>query len=126
VVNQNGRVGIGTASPTEKLGVNGTIRAKEIKVDSGPWPDYVFEEDYNLKSLPEIEAFIKTNKHLPGIPNQQQIKEEGVSLGEMNRKLLEKVEELTLILIANEKEVNQMNMKLEQLALEIKKLRSKN
>lgn len=99
----NGNVGIGAANPTEKLAVNGTIRGKEIKVESGPWPDYVFDENYDIKSLSEVEQFIKTNKHLPGIPNQKDVKENGISLGEMNRKLLEKVEELTLHLIEKDK-----------------------
>lgn len=99
VLVEKGNVGIGISSPSEKLAVNGTIRAKEIKVETSNWPDYVFEEDYKIKPLSEIEAFIKTNKHLPGIPNQKQVEEEGVNLGEMNRKLLEKVEELTLYLI---------------------------
>lgn len=94
-----GNVGIGTTNPTEKLAVNGTIRSKEIKVESANWPDYVFEEAYQMKSLPEVEAFIKANKHLPGIPKAAEVQENGVELGEMNRKLLEKVEELTLYLI---------------------------
>lgn len=111
VIDGTGNVGINTLTPSEKLAVNGTIRAKEIKVDSSPWPDYVFEEDYKMKSLTEIEAFIKTNKHLPGMPNQKQVVEEGVSLGEMNRKLLEKVEELTLHLIEMEKRLSDIEKK---------------
>lgn len=99
-----GSVSIGAASSRgHKLAVNGTIRAKEIKVESTNWPDYVFEDNYDLKPLPEIEAFIKTNRHLPGVPDQKQAEEEGVNLGEMNRKLLEKVEELTLHLIDEQK-----------------------
>jgi len=93
------KVGIGTLTPAEKLSVNGNIRAKEIKVETANWPDYVFEEDYQMPSLTETEAFIKKHKHLPGMPNKEQVAAEGISLGEMNRKLLEKVEELTLHLI---------------------------
>lgn len=107
-ITSNGNMGIGTNSPTEKLAVNGNIRAREIKVDSGPWPDYVFNENYQLKSLAEVETFIKTNKHLPGIPNQNQVEKEGVNLGEMNRKLLEKVEELTLYVIELKKELDRV------------------
>lgn len=99
VQDANGNVGIGTASPTETSSVNGKIRAKEIKVETANWPDYVFEESYQLPDLKETEHFIKTNKHLPGIPSAKEIEECGVSLGEMNAKLLKKVEELTLYLI---------------------------
>lgn len=100
-----GNVSVGTTSSQgHKLAVAGSVIAESVtvKLKSG-WPDYVFEEDYKMKSLAEIEAFIKTNKHLPGIPSQKQVEEEGVNLGEMNRKLLEKVEELTLILIQKDK-----------------------
>ncbi len=91
-----GKVGIGTTSPSEKLEVNGTIRSKEVKVEIDGWPDYVFEEDYDLRSLEETEAYIKANKHLPEIPSAKEIEENGVRLGEMNRLLLKKIEELTL------------------------------
>lgn len=110
------KIGIGTTNPTDKLAVNGAIRAKEIKVDSGPWPDYVFDLDYNLLPLSEIKQFVQTNKHLPGIPNEQLVKKEGVALGEMNRKLLEKIEELTLHLI-------QVNEKVDYLMEENEKLK---
>lgn len=98
-----GNVGIGTAEPIEKFEVNGVIRAKEVKVELANWPDYVFEEDYKIQPLSEIEAFVNKHKHLPGIPNKEEVQQNGVSLGEMNRKLLEKVEELTLRLIEKEK-----------------------
>jgi len=99
VENSAGNVGIGTTDPTEKLSVNGNIRAKEIKVEATNWPDYVFENDYPITPLNEVEAFVIANKHLPGIPNGDRIAEEGISLGEMNKKLLEKIEELTLYII---------------------------
>jgi len=99
IENESGNVGIGTATPSEKLSVNGNIRAKEINVETANWPDYVFDDDYQMPSLIETEAFIKQHKHLPGMPNKEQVAAEGISLGEMNRKLLEKVEELTLMLI---------------------------
>jgi len=96
VVHYNGNVGIGTATPKETLSVNGTIRSKEIKVEAANWPDYVFDETYKIPSLSDTETYIKEHRHLPGMPNKNQVEKEGVSLGEMNRKLLEKVEELTL------------------------------
>jgi len=97
-----GNVGIGTTTPDHKLDVNGTIRSKEIKVETG-WSDFVFEEDYNLKSLEELETYISQNKHLPDIPTEAQVKEKGINLGEMNAKLLQKIEELTLYVIEQSK-----------------------
>lgn len=99
-------VGIGTTSPSYKLEVNGAIRSKEIKVEASPWPDYVFEPDYELKSLEETAEFIAANKHLPGIPSAKEIEANGVLLGEMNTLLLKKIEELTLHLIEQQK-INQ-------------------
>ncbi len=105
-----GKVGIGIANPTEKLAVNGTIRSKEVKVDLVNWPDYVFQKDYDLTSLADVEKFIKINKHLPDIPSAEEVKNEGVSLGEMNAKLLKKIEELTLYVIQLKDEVEKLKV----------------
>jgi len=102
-VKGTGNVGIGTANPTHKLAVAGTIRAYEVIVDTG-WADYVFEDDYHLAPLSEVEQHIKESKHLPGIPSAAEVAAHGVSMGEMQSKLLSKVEELTLHLIRMEKE----------------------
>jgi len=104
----NGNVGIGTNMPTEKLSVKGNIRAQEIKVESANWPDYVFAKDYGLPSLGEVETSIRKNGHLPGIPSALQVSKEGISLGEMNGKLLQKIEELTLYLIEQNKQLSQL------------------
>ena len=105
VVQANGNVGIGTTIPgAYKLAVNGTIRAKEVIVDTG-WADYVFDDSYRLAPLSEVESHIKANKHLPGIPSAAEVAEHGVSMGDMQSKLLAKVEELTLHLIAQEKQL---------------------
>ena len=101
-IDNNGNIGVGTTTPAEKLSVNGKIRAHEIKVETSNWPDYVFEPSYNRPSLSELETFIKVNKHLPEIPSAKEVEENGVSLGEMNAKLLKKIEELTLHLIEHE------------------------
>lgn len=109
----DGFVGIGTTNPTEKLSVNGKIRAHEIKVETANWPDYVFEDDYKLSSLSEIEKYIKANKHLPEMPSAKEVAANGIELGEMNKLLLKKVEELTLHLI-------QLNNKVEKLEKQVK------
>lgn len=110
----NTGIGIGTNNPQYKLDVNGTIRAKEIKVETG-WADFVFAPDYNLPSLEEVEAHIKAHKHLEGIPSEADVKENGVDLGEMNVKLLQKVEELTLYMIQQKKEIESLKMEVQQL-----------
>jgi hypothetical protein len=92
-----GNLGIGTTAPNEKLTVNGTIYGREVRVDLNvPGPDYVFEENYNLPSLTEVESYIKANKHLPEVPSAREMEEKGINLSEMNMLLLKKVEELTL------------------------------
>lgn len=101
----SGKVGIGTTSPQSTLAVNGTITTKEIEVTVDGWPDYVFEPNYPLLSLEEVASYIKKNKHLPNIPSEKEVLKEGVKLGEMNAKLLQKIEELTLYIIDLKREV---------------------
>jgi hypothetical protein len=105
-ISETGNVGIGLTAPNEKLTVNGKIRAKEIKVETGGvWADYVFEPTYKLMSLKETEAFIKKNKHLPNIPSAREVEENGVELGNNQALLLAKIEELTLHIIELEKRI---------------------
>ncbi|MCK7555237.1 hypothetical protein MKQ70_09560 [Chitinophaga sedimenti] len=96
-------VGIGTGSPQSKLAVAGTITAQKVRVTSTGWPDYVFEPAHVRPSLPELSQFLTKEKHLPGIPTAAEITAQGHDVGEMNKKLLEKVEELTLYLIEEHK-----------------------
>ena len=108
IVRESGNVGIGVSDPGDyKLAVNGTIRSKEVIVETN-WADYVFEADYKLKSLEEIEKYIKDNGHLPDIPSAADVEENGVGLAEMNVLLLKKVEELTLHIINQQKEIEEL------------------
>jgi hypothetical protein len=86
-------------TPTTKLSVNGTITTKEVIVTATGWSDYVFHPAYRLKPLNELAAYIQQNHHLPDIPSEAEVGEKGVSLGEMQSKLLAKIEELTLHVI---------------------------
>lgn len=109
-------VGIKTpASPSYELAVNGKIRSKEVKVEANNWPDYVFAEDYKLKPLTEVEKFILANKHLPEIPSANVVEKSGLNLGEMNKILVKKIEELTLYLIQRDKEWEQSKKEIAEL-----------
>ncbi|MNW92953.1 hypothetical protein D3C86_223100 [compost metagenome] len=94
------------------MSVKGNIRAQEVKVETANWPDYVFEDDYQLPSLTETATFIEKNKHLPGVPKAAEVAEDGLSLGEMNKILLKKVEELTLHMIDKDKRIEALEKKL--------------
>ncbi|WP_345954251.1 hypothetical protein [Mucilaginibacter sp. PAMB04168] len=104
-IDQNGNVGVGTFSPDARLTVNGTVHAREVKVDLAfPAPDFVFEPKYRLPTLQEVERYVKLNRHLPEVPSAAELAAGGMQVGEMNLKLLQKVEEITLHLIAMQKE----------------------
>ena len=122
----NAKVGVGTTTPDEKLTVKGKIHAEEVKVDlSVPGPDYVFEADYDLLSLEEIEAYIQSEKHLPEIPTAKEMESNGVELGGMNMLLLKKIEELTLHVISINKRQHLLIHENTNLKEEIKSLKNK-
>lgn len=100
---------------TFRVESNGMVRARKVKVDSETWADYVFDENYKLLPLNELEIFLKLNKHLPSIPSEQQVKEEGIDVTEMNVKMMEKIEELTLYLIQQNKEIEKLKAELQKL-----------
>jgi len=108
-------VGIGTSSPQNKLSVNGTIWAKEVKVTLTDAADWVFEEDYNLRPLEEVASFIKENKHLPEIPSAEEFRQQDMKVSEMTNKLLQKIEELTLYAIDQKNENDQLKERVNKL-----------
>jgi hypothetical protein len=112
-----GNIGIGTDQPTEKLSVNGTIKAKKLIASSQGWADFVFNPDYYLRPLPEVENYVKDNKHLPDMPSETEVKANGISVADMDAKLLQKIEELTLYVI----KINQENQKSKADIEELKK-----
>jgi len=110
----NNTVGIGTTDTKGyTLGVNGKIIATEVVVkEYVNWPDYVFENNYKLAELTEVEAYVKEKKHLPGVPSANEVKDNGVALGEMNKILLLKIEELTLHMIQQQKEIDALKQQI--------------
>ncbi len=111
-----GNVGIGTTAPgTYKLAVEGKIGARSVKVTTANWADYVFAPTYNLMSLPETEAYIRENQHLPNIPSAAEVKANGFHLEEMDAKLLAKIEELMLYTIEQQKSIVELKLRIEEL-----------
>jgi hypothetical protein len=127
VADANGNMSIGNNTypmAEYKLAVNGTIGARRIKVTQTGWPDYVFHGDYKLPSLQEVEDFVTTHQHLPGIPSEKEVTTDGLDLGEFDKQLLKKVEELTLYIIQLNKNVDSLNKKVaaqQEVIAELKK-----
>ena len=117
------KVGIGTTSPDPNymLSVNGSIRSKEVKVEAN-WSDFVFYDNYKLRTLEEVEQHINEKGHLPEIPSEAEVTENGINLGEMNAKLLQKIEELTLYMIDMNKEVKQLKSENQELKEKVSNL----
>lgn len=109
----DGNVGLGTLNPQNKLDVNGTIRAKEIKVESN-WADFVFKKGYKLPTLGEVKKHIEEKGTLPGVPSESDVKVNGVNLGEVNALLLQKIEELTLYVIKQQEDINELKSQIKK------------
>lgn len=113
-----GNVGIGTTNITDagyKLFVEGAIRSRKVRVDQLTWSDFVFDNDYRLPSLPEVEKFIKDNHHLADVPSAKEVEKEGLDLGNNQAVLLRKIEELTLYIIDLNKKSEEQNKKITEL-----------
>lgn len=107
---------------TFKVETNGLIRGRRMKLDLDTWADYVFDPAYQLMPLSEVETFVKQEKHLPNVPSEQELKADGADVMEMNRILMEKVEELTLYLIQQNKNTEELKKQLEVLQAKIDEL----
>jgi hypothetical protein len=121
----DGTVGIGTQDPKGyMLAVGGNMIAESVKVKlKGTWPDFVFAKEYVLPTLQETEKHIKENGHLPGIPTAAEVEKNGIELGDMNKKLLQKIEELTLYLIKMNKTVEDQSAELAKQKEQINQLK---
>lgn len=128
----NGKLFLGTSTNIcadcndYRLFVKDGIRAEKVKVENpaiNGWADYVFKEDYKLKSLEEVEQHIAEKGHLPNIPSAKEVEEEGINLGEMDAKLLEKIEELTLYSIEQNKQIKSQSEKIERQSAELQELK---
>jgi hypothetical protein len=114
ITGSNGNVGVGIDFPVNKFEVNGTMRSKEVIVEAINWPDYVFDNNYKLPLLSDVEKFIQQNKHLSSIPSAKEIDEKGLHLGDVQKKMIEKIEELTLYVIDLKKEIELLKCSLPQ------------
>ena len=110
------RLGIGTSNPQYHLDVMGTIRAKEILVET-TGADFVFAEDYQLRPLSEVKTFIQENKHLPEIQSAQEMQENGVGINELQTQLLQKIEELTLYILQQDETIQELRQEVELLKM---------
>ncbi|MDD4553846.1 MAG: hypothetical protein PHP04_06575 [Bacteroidales bacterium] len=119
LINSTGSVGIGLGSMAipagAKLAVGGKVVCKEVEVTLTGLPDYVFNENYKLRSLYEVESFVKENKHLPDVPCEAEVVANGMNVGQMNATLLLKIEELTLYMINLQKENDALKARISKL-----------
>lgn len=123
----DGKIGVGTTTPDELLTVKGKIHAQEVLIDlnGALAPDFVFESyfhghshqnpEYEVPTLKEVADFIRVNNHLPGVPSALQIENDGISLKEMNLLLLQKIEELTIYTLEQQKEIESLQKILSDL-----------
>jgi hypothetical protein len=125
VLRENGDVEMGAPGISSKLTVNGKLTATKVKVSQNVWADFVFEPTYLLPSLYDLEAYVKKYKHLPEIPSAKEVQEQGLDLGGNQAKLLQKIEELTLYLIEQHKQLQAQQKTLTEQGEIIKDLKKK-
>jgi hypothetical protein len=119
-------VGIGTIDPGQyKLAVEGKLGARKVVVTQASWADYVFDSSYQLKSLAEVEQFIRVNKHLPEVPSAKEVEKNGLDVGDNQAVLLKKIEELTLYVIEQNKRIEKLEAANEQLREENQNIKDK-
>ena len=108
-INSNGNIGIGSLANEHKLAVAGSIISEEVIVKlQSNWPDYVFNDDYQLPELADVKQFIQQNHHLEGVPSEEEIQNNGINIAGIQSKLLQKIEELTLYVIKQDEEINSL------------------
>lgn len=110
-----GKVFIGATTAQRDLDVNGNIKTRKIKVTQTDWPDYVFDSAYRLASIKQVEKYIQQNKHLPDVPSAAEVQRDGVDLGNNQTVLLKKIEELTLYIIEQNKRMEMLEKKVQDL-----------
>ena len=120
----DGNVGIGTDTPQAKLAVNGAIHSQEVKVYVTGWSDFVFKKEYYLPTLEEVEKHIIEKGHLENIPSEKEVLKNGINLGEMNSKLLQKMEEMTLYMIEQNKRMKNLEKENQDLKKEVNSIRN--
>lgn len=107
----SGNIGVGTLYPSHKLSVKGTVRCQEVIVETANWPDYVFAKNYKLPDIKDIDEYIKKHGHLPDVPSAKEMESNGQSLGEVQKMMMQKIEELTLYIIELKKEIDVLKIK---------------
>ncbi|WP_430404832.1 hypothetical protein [Fluviicola sp.] len=119
----DGKLSLGNGTmQTFQVETTGMIRGRRMKLDLNTWADYVFEPTYQLMPLNEVEMFVKKEKHLPNVPSEQELKKDGADVMELNKILMEKVEELTLYLIQQNKNTEELKQQLEALQTKVVEL----
>ncbi|MBB5647112.1 hypothetical protein [Pedobacter cryoconitis] len=119
----NGNVGVSVTNPQNMLDVNGVIHSREVKVDLNGWSDYVFKPSYRLPTLKEVQTYIEKNQHLPDMPSEQEVLENGLNLGEMSKLQMKKIEELTLYLIEQNRQISDQHKTIQTQQLQINQLK---